>query len=98
MTSQDSTAPQRRQSPQTGIHDGLLIDTDVPSAVVFNPEAGVPALLSYAHGQLVILDEVLNRFDKLEPDNALGYALRAVLSPAMDALHIAAQKSEVAHG
>ena len=77
-------------SAQTGIHDAIRLDTDAPPAVVFNAGAGVPDLLAYAHGQLCILDEVLGALSRADGDEALPYALRAVLAPAMEAVNLAA--------
>lgn len=77
-------------SAQTGIHDAIRLDTEAPPAVVFNTGAGVPDLLAYAHGQLCILDEVLGALSSANGDEALPYALRAVLTPAMEAVNLAA--------
>jgi hypothetical protein len=65
-------------SAQNSIHDSIRVDTDGPAAVIFNSAAGVPDLLSYVHGQLVILDEALRLLDRAESDNGLGSALVAV--------------------
>lgn len=81
-------------SAQHGIHDAIRMNAEGPPAVIFNPCAGLEDVLSYAHGQLCILDEVLNamsRSDDADP-GALPYALRAILDPAMQALSLAADR------
>jgi hypothetical protein len=88
----EDTAP--TTSAQSNIHDSIRVETSGPPAVIFNPAAGVPDLLSYVHGQLVILDEALRLLDRAESDNGLGSALVAVLQSAMRAVEIACAAAE----
>jgi len=83
------------QAAQGGMHDAIRVDTDGPPAAIFNPEAGVPDLLSYAHGQLTILTEVLLGLER-KKSPALHYALRAIVAPAVTAIEIATEKVEEA--
>jgi hypothetical protein len=79
-------------SAQSGIHDAIRVDTDGPPAIVFNSNAGPADLLSYAHGQLVILDEVLRALMSKEEDTALPYALKSILDPATTAIELASNR------
>ncbi len=79
-------------SAQSSIHEGIRIGSIEAPAVVFNCKAGPADLLSYAHGQLVILDEVLRALMDKAEDTALPYALKSILDPATTALEIASQR------
>lgn len=85
--------PQPAQGP---IHDAIRVHTDGPSAVIFNDAAGIPDLLSYAHGQLRILSETLLALQIADEDNGLPYALSNIVEPAIKAIEIATTKAEAA--
>lgn len=80
---------------QHGIHDTLRRDVHGPSAVIFNSGADLESVLSYAYGQLCILDEVLNALSRQDEaqTTALPYALRGILNPAMAALEVASKRA-----
>lgn len=84
------------QAAQGDIHDAIRVDTAAPPAVVFNEAAGIPDLLSYAHGQLIILTEVLLALQEVDEPGALPYALRNIVDPAITAIEIATKKAEAA--
>ena len=79
-------------SAQSGIHDGIRIDTDGPAAVIFNRAAGPVDLLSYAHGQLVVLNEVLAALARSPESTTLPDALQAILGTATTAIELAADQ------
>lgn len=83
---------------QHDIHDTLRRDVHAPSAVIFNSGADLESVLSYAYGQLCILDEVLNALSRQDEGQttALPYALRGVLNPAMAAVEVAAKRASAA--
>lgn len=91
QTVQNTSAP---VSAQHGIHDAIRLDTDGPPAVIFNSGAGLEDVLSYAHGQLRILDGVLSALSQRDEGQptALSYALRAILDPAVQAISLAADR------
>jgi hypothetical protein len=79
-------------SAQSSIHEGVRTGASEAPAVVFNCKAGPNELVSYAHGQLVILDEVLRALMDKAEDTALPYALRSILDPATTALELACRR------
>jgi hypothetical protein len=84
------------RAAQSAIHDAIRVDTDAPPAVIFNDAAGAPDLLSYAYGQLRILDETLRALQEAGTDDGLPYALRSIVEPAITAIQIAVKKAEFA--
>ena len=81
---------------QGAIHDAIRVNTDAPPAAIFNDAAGIPDLLSYAYGQLRILSEVLLALQVEADGNALPYALRNIVEPAITAIELATKKAEIA--
>jgi hypothetical protein len=79
-------------SAQSGIHDSIRVHTDGPPAIIFNSNAGPADLLSYAYGQLIILDEVLRALMDRDEDTALPYALKSILAPATTAIELASTR------
>lgn len=72
-------------------HEALLINSEAP-AVVFNPAADAAALVSFAHGQLAIMEGFLKHNSQAHGNDLISDPLLALVLPAMSALQNAAAK------
>jgi hypothetical protein len=80
------------RSATASLHEGIVIDTDTP-AVIFNPAADAGALMSFAHGQLSIMEGILlHMSSKDHGDDPIADPLLSLIRPAMAALQNAAAK------
>lgn len=84
----------KEESALCAHHTGLA-DEDA-YAVIFNEKASASGLLSFAHGQIAILDSILGamgRNDKLDGGvGDLADAARGMLAPAAKALELAVKR------
>ncbi|MBV8501942.1 MAG: hypothetical protein JO006_09505 [Paucibacter sp.] len=89
-TNEDAADSDTLIGAAASIHDAIRITG--PDAVVFNPIAAPLDLVAYAHGQMVVLRDVLFSLGEDNDHEPLHNALRSIIEPAITALRLASSE------